>query len=729
VLASINLKVCISLLSPMSVAAAESVQTEEAKLASSLPRPRPSTTQSEVAPKAETPVPSRTSESTSQRDVTVQDLQNVSGGGETMELAPHGDAIAYSVGDRVNLMFFGTDQSPTDIGEGSIPRWSHDGSRIAYFATGPNGTQLNWYDVKRRRTDVLTALRAGVDPEPNTRISGWPGRAFTFSWSPDDRFIVFASRVAAQVAEKKSAGHQRKRQSSDLPLVLTNGTPPDLTLIGIFAQIGSNKTKVVDGRIVSDTPSAGEMAERRNQLFILDVNSRKIRQLTAKSSDYFHPDWSPDGSKIVAGIGEPGGDVAEGRGTSIVILDAATGAETNVDQSDGFRYLPKWSPDGKHIAFLEMKKYFGSSTSLRVVTVEGKNAEIVRGARGSINDFQWHGPGALISSSSFGQQSVVLEHFLNTDEVVRIAPEHGSKLPTSIDALAASSTRIIWNQRDPKVPSAIWMKEEKQKSRPIVNLLPASTSWRMGEVEIVTWRNSRGEVLDGSLLRPSNYQPGIRYPLIVDAYPLVVGSSWTNLMSGNYSWAAMGYMVFRPAPRAPHAWVNIYKDEAFSLAGKGPKGWDVTYDDVMSGVDDIIAKGMVDPNRMCLYGFSNGASVVDALVTRTNRFRCAISVSGAMSNLIGPAFLYTASLPFLEELIEASPVFHLGKAKTPMLLAAGDNDAGFLLGSIYMYNGLRHAGVEVTLLRYPRQGHGFTGAAMLDFAKREMEFFARYLKE
>ncbi len=63
-----------------------------------------------------------------------------------------------------------------------------------------------------------------------------------------------------------------------------------------------------------------------------------------------------------------------------------------------------------------------------------------------------------------------------------------------------------------------------------------------------------------------------------------------------------------------------------------------------------------------------------------------------------------------------------------MLLADGDDDGDFLLDTIEIYNGLRHAGVDVTFLRYPDQGHGFTGAAMADFWDREMQFFAKYLR-
>ena len=79
--------------------------------------------------------------------------------------------------------------------------------------------------------------------------------------------------------------------------------------------------------------------------------------------------------------------------------------------------------------------------------------------------------------------------------------------------------------------------------------------------------------------------------------------------------------------------------------------------------------------------------------------------------------------------VKLSAVYRLNDVTTPLLLADGDDDGGFLLGSIEMYNGLRFLGKDVTLLRYPKQGHGFKGAAMADFWSRESKFFSRYLKQ
>jgi acylaminoacyl-peptidase len=265
-------------------------------------------------------------------------------------------------------------------------------------------------------------------------------------------------------------------------------------------------------------------------------------------------------------------------------------------------------------------------------------------------------------------------------------------------------------------------------------------SLKLGKIETITYRTARGDLLHGKLLYPPDYRAGKRYPLIVDAYPLTSGDGWMDPMYGNQAWAAAGYMVFKPyQARAPHVWVNCSGKPDYCNASKGPDAWDVMVDDVMGGVDTLIQRGLVDPERMCLYGHSNGGGVVDYLVTRTDRFKCAVAVAPVWPNWVGPPLLATGTWRMMQDwtgvnplhdpdaYVKLSAVFHVDKVKTPMLIADGDEDGQFLLGSIEMYNALRFAGKQVTFLRYPNEGHVFTGAGLRDLWNREMAFFARYL--
>jgi acylaminoacyl-peptidase len=246
--------------------------------------------------------------------------------------------------------------------------------------------------------------------------------------------------------------------------------------------------------------------------------------------------------------------------------------------------------------------------------------------------------------------------------------------------------------------------------------------------------------LEGLLIRPVGYRSGHKYPLIVEGYPGIAAGFAGSTMLGNQAWASMGYAIFYPDARAPHVWMNPFKNPHYDHAAKGAVGWETTFDDVMSGVDALIGRGVVDPDRMALHGFSNGGAIVDYVVTKTNRFKCAVSVAAALVDWIRPVLLESSNkaVPIWagdvdpwrnpEDYIKLSPVYHADKINTPMLLADGDEDGNFVLDSIEMYNGLRWFGRDVTLLRYPHQGHGFDGVALKDFWKRENQFLAKYLQ-
>ena len=300
---------------------------------------------------------------------------------------------------------------------------------------------------------------------------------------------------------------------------------------------------------------------------------------------------------------------------------------------------------------------------------------------------------------------------------------------------------FAWEENGPSAPAVIriWSPEQNA-SFPLVNLNPKVTDWRLGRQEVVQWKNQAGDQLEGILIYPTDYQEGRSYPLIVDAYPDTGNYFMGYPMGGNQAWASMGYAVFWPNVRAPHDWQNVFKSEAHDHAGKGPDGLAVMLDDLNSGIDELVRRGVADPTRMCLFGHSNGGAVVNQVVTMTNRFRCAVSVAAALStDWSMPLFLNTdakviadlaGATPWEEPetYVKLSASYRLNKVSTPMLLAVGDKDGMILLTTIETYNGLRYLGKPVTFLRYRDQGHEFAGAALKDFWERETQFFDKYLK-
>src|SRR5260370_42391494 len=106
----------------------------------------------------------------------------------------------------------------------------------------------------------------------------------------------------------------------------------------------------------------------------------------------------------------------------------------------------------------------------------------------------------------------------------------------------------------------------------------------------------------------------------------------SNPMLGNQAFASEGYAVFFPNHRAPHMVANLMKNEAYTEVARGPKGVDIMTDDVMTGIDVLVKQGIVDPQRMCLYGFSNGGAEAEFFGEKTIQFQSARSPADWLSD-------------------------------------------------------------------------------------------------
>ncbi len=661
-----------------------------------------------------------------------------------MSLSGDGTALAYAISNEsVWIVSTEAGSHPRRIARGFMPVWSPNGDRVAFYSDASGDVQLWVHRLESADTVQITHVPGGIDPDPATRIVGWVHDAFRYAWSSDGRRIVFGSRVP--VRETSPGGQESiPEPAPGKPLVLTTDTPADWTLSGIFARprlsIGTLESR--DGHSITAKRNDVPAVPLANQLFVVDVDGQQVHQVTHADRNFFNPQWLADRRRLLAAADRRPGGVFGADAIGLVRIDE-DGTATAVTSGPGVRSRPTPSPDGSLVAYLGAETFSGRP-GVYVIDADGSEPRNVTLALDRlVEDFAWSADSrSILVAYQDGLTHAIDRIDVATRQNRTIAKYSDSGAPIDVGALSVShSGAVAWHQQDPAHPSVIrFAPAIARNSLVLLDLQPAVRTWPLGEVEIVRWRNQRGDEREGTVLKPPDFRAGHRYPLIVDVYPLADGANWWSPMSGNQGWASQGYLVFRPSPRAPHVWMNAWKSEAENLAAKGAGGWAVARDDVLSGIDELVRRGAVDPSRIGLYGFSNGGSVVNELITATDRFACAVSVAGALSDWIRPTVLNTAYEALMAEYagvalraepqayLALSPVFHVGDVKTPTLLADGDDDGDFLLDTIEMYNRLRNAGDQVTLLRYPGQGHGFSGAALEDFWAREMAFFQRYLK-
>jgi dipeptidyl aminopeptidase/acylaminoacyl peptidase len=678
--------------------------------------------------------------------VGLEDLQSLAFPDVTLQLSPDGRSLAYALGgDSLWLVRTRPGAIARRIGAGFLPLWSPTGDRIAFYSVVSGEVQLWVYDIKSQAAVQVTHVAGGIDPDPATRVVGYVHDAFRYDWSPDAKHIVFASRLRAATQPTSTGVAEPPAQSRGAPLVLDRNTPPDWTLSGIFAhaRLSAGTLESKDGHSITPKRNDTAGAVLSNQLFIIDVRSGEIVRLTRDDRNYFNPQFSRDGTHVVCASTPRSGPIFGAGESDLELIQVNNARGRLMAEGKGVRSRPSVSPDGRQLAYFD-SSLFVSRPVVRVQALDGSDTashDITSRLDRQVEDFTWGSDSRSIWVSYQDGPSDVLTRISLSAESGRPVAAATGEVPVNIGSVSSSAGGVAWQQEDPVHLTTIqYLARGATRPVTLVDTQPQTLSWQLGAAEVIHWKNQHGDERDGTLLIPPDYAPGRLYPLIVDAYPLTGGASWTSPMGGNQAWASAGYLVFRPSPRAPHVWMNPWKSEASSSAAKGPHGWLLTIDDVISGVDEVVRRGYADPHRMCLYGFSNGGGVVNYLVTATDRFRCAVSVAGALSDWVRPALLNTGYDELLKGWAgvglredpkayeELSAVFQLNRVKTPMLLADGDDDGDFLLDTIEMYNGLRSAGVDVTLLRYPDQGHGFSGSAMTDFWRREMAFFDRYLK-
>ncbi len=263
----------------------------------------------------------------------------------------------------------------------------------------------------------------------------------------------------------------------------------------------------------------------------------------------------------------------------------------------------------------------------------------------------------------------------------------------------------------------------------------------LGKTEVVRWKNKKdGMAMEGLLVTPPDYQPGKAYPLLVVIHGGPTGHFDTgfNLWSAGaypvHVFALQGYVVFKPNPRGSGG-----RGAKFRAANL--KDWGgADYHDIQDGVDELIARGIADPDHMGVMGWSYGGYMTAWTITQTSRFRAA-SVGAGSPNLYS-SYGTTSDAFFLEwyfggppwqarELYMAhSPMTFVDHVTTPTLIQHGTEDPGVPISQgEELYTALRARGIAVEMIRYPRSSHVFTEPKLIrDTLTRNLEWFDRYVR-
>jgi len=474
---------------------------------------------------------------------------------------------------------------------------------------------------------------------------------------------------------------------------------------------------------------------QQNQLWVLDVAAavndylpKAAKQVTTDVSlnvDSFA--WSPDSTKIafsatrnplVAFFGDADIYLLElGQGNPVKKIVALPGPDGS----------PVFSPDGKQLAFstaLALPYYYYANSHIATVdleTVAAKPATTpadVRDLTGKFDEdpdlMDW-GPEGIYFAAEQKTDTHLFRVNPSSLEIQRVTSpntlqvEGGSftkdfKQLAFITEDATHMTELFVSPVSPFAP------------RKLSDITAQVKDWNLGTAEVVSWKSQDGTTIQGILRKPADYDPTKKYPLLVLIHGGPTGTSHPSLSPDRYAYPVQtflskGALVLEPNYRGSAGYGAAFRALNVRNLGVGDM-WDV-----MSGVDALIAKGLVDPTRMGAMGWSEGGYISAFLTTHTDRFK-AISVGAGISDWM-TYYVNTDITPFTRQYLHAtpwndpevyaktSPITTIKQAKTPTLIQQGSNDKRVPVpDSFELYRGLQDQGVPARLILYTGFGHG-----------------------
>ena len=648
----------------------------------------------------------------------------------------------------------------------SDPQISPDGSLVAYVITTPvpAGQHKNahiWLVATDGKSAVrLFAFSNGSDTSPK--------------WSPDGRSLAFLSDrenpmvkdssfrfTIVDAKDRKDLFRRDKKKSSD--------DAESASQIWIISLAGGEATPLVDipGGVKSfkwsrdgkqlafvrkdqDTKEEADRKERKedhievdknykfDRLWLYDISTQQAKLLTKKDMNIDDFEWSPEGDRILARISPTPRIDDYWRVSSIGILSSATGEIQKTLLKQAAPAPLHWSPDGRRVAISKASPKNITSVPILLDVDTGKQIVVGELYPATIGDMEWDLDGkALTASATEGTDLIFLRVDASTGAVNKVNGVRGPSGWWGKVTVSADGRKKAYLQETPEHPEEVVFRSEGRETL-LTHTNSQISSWKLGTEESINWKSSKdGRTIYGLVLLPPDYEKGKRHKTIVLAHGGPEGAWESGFHASWYDWgillASHGYAVFLPNPRGSTGLGPKFTEANYADWGGGD------FQDVMDGVDAIVSRGIADPDRLGMGGWSYGGYLTAWTVTHTDRFKVAI-VGAPVTDLftdatttdIAPSYLdgYYGDLASHRKLYDDhSPVRFLDQCHTPTLVVHGEADVRVPISQgEEFYYGLRFMGRETQMLRYPREPHIFTELEhQRDSLERMLNWFDSHL--
>jgi dipeptidyl aminopeptidase/acylaminoacyl peptidase len=628
-----------------------------------------------------------------------------------LQISPDGEWVLYTVAQLDSVR----DRNESDL---YITRWdgtktlrltySHESEGSPRFS--PDGQYISYTSSRgipsERGAQVFLLDREGGEPQKLTDVKGGVSG---HEWSPDSKRLVLTVRDPDPDADRPpTADTTRPRPSS--PIVVERYR---------FKEDGQ-----------------GYLGNRQTHLYLFDVESKKIDQLTTGKFTESNPSWSPDG-KWIAFVSRRGEDPDKENDSNIYIVEARVTAQpkqlTKFDGPDGGR--PVWSPDGKTIAYLqgsEPKFYAYGQNKLAVVPVDSGDARVLTASLDrAVGSPSWASDGtALLVQIQDDRANHLARVRLSDGAVTRLV--EGRRTVSSF-ALALNG-RVAVLAGTATQPNEVFAVD----TRAMRALTKENAAWldsiQLATTEDYTARGKDGTVVNGLMVKPAGFKTGTRYPTLLRIHGGPNSQDQHAFSFERELFAANGYVVLAVNYRGSAGRGAEYQQAIYADWGNKE------VQDLLAAVDHAVATGVADSTRLGIGGWSYGGILTNYTIATTTRFKAATSGAGSslQTTMYGTdQYIYQydtevgqpwANKELWDKL--SYPFWQANKIKTPTLFLGGERDMNVpITGSEQMYMALKSQGIDTQLIVYPNQNHGITlPSYQKDRYERYLAWYAKYLK-
>ncbi len=638
----------------------------------------------------------------------------------------------------------------------SKPRISPDGRRVAFVVTTIDERKQEYH------SSIWMVSTEGGEPR---RFTSGPANSHSPSWSPDGRWLAFVSEREGEPSgsdEKEQKKH--KKSKAQIWLIPTDGGEarqltfmqhgasnptwsPDSKQIVFNAPVGPVDEETEDGKTLPKVrvidrlwyrlDGVGFIYERRQHLFLIDLAGGEPQQLTEGDWDDGDPAWSADGARIafVSSRAEdrwrlPCPDVY-----TLSIHNGEVGDLQCLTNGTLACSVPSWSPDGQTIAFLaSLKLHSGGHVDLYTIPANaerGSATSLTQEFEGTLQDWTNSDIGDEHLSpapawSADGKTLYGLVSHRGASRVFAISTSGAGAHPPTLTPGDVHTRDFSVDQSASKMALLIASPTRVQEVF-LCSTVPGSELRRLTAFneallsemalsmpEYMSYTGADGWPMDGWILKPGDFDPARKYPLIVEIH----GGPATQYGYGFFHemqlLTAAGYVVFYTNPRGSCGY-----GRDFALAVRGAWG-DKDSLDIMAGVDALLQKGYIDEQRMGVTGGSYGGFMTNWLIGHTDRFKAAVtdrSVVNLASDFgscdFGWTFaddeLDTTPWEDLDRYMRMSPITYVKNIHTPLLIIHSEQDLRCSVEQAeQLFAALKYLGREVLFVRFEGQSHGLS---------------------